>query len=122
MSYDIRLVDKVTRETLCADFEPPVGGVMMLGESRHGNPCKLNVTYNYADHFYKHMDKERGIRSIYGMTAKESIPVLEKAIAKLGDDVDPDYWKGTEGNAKVALKGLLTIARAADPNGVWTGD
>ena len=56
------------------------------------------------------------------MTAKDSIPLLKKAISKLGDDIDPDYWKSTEGNAKEALRGLLIIAEAADPEGVWTGD
>lgn len=48
--------------------------------------------------------------------------MLEDAISKLGDDVDPDYWKPTEGNTKEALNGLLIIAKASDPDGVWEGD
>ena len=65
---------------------------------------------------------EEGIRAIYGKTGAESIPMLEKAIAALGDDVDNnDYWHATEGNAKRALCGLLAFARMR-PDGVWEGD
>ena len=55
------------------------------------------------------------------MTGAESIPVLEKAIAPLGDDVDDDYWKSTEGNAKQALLQLVALAKMR-PDGVWNGD
>jgi hypothetical protein len=47
--------------------------------------------------------------------------VLDKAIAALGDDVDPDYWKATDGNAKRALTQLRALA-AMRPDGLWTGD
>lgn len=64
----------------------------------------------------------KGIRCIYGKTGAESIPMLEKAISALGDDVDDrDYWHGTEGNAKRALYGLLAFAKMR-PDGVWDGD
>lgn len=43
------------------------------------------------------------------------------AIAELHDDVDPDYWKATEGNAKRALLQLLAMARMR-PDGVWLVD
>lgn len=63
-----------------------------------------------------------GMRSIYGKTGAESIPMLEKAISALGDDVDDnDYWNATEGNAKRALCGLLAFAKIR-PDGVWDGD
>jgi hypothetical protein len=55
------------------------------------------------------------------MTGADSIPILEKAIAQLGDDVDEDYWEPTEGNAKRALSQLLALAKMR-PDGVWTGD
>lgn len=55
------------------------------------------------------------------MTGAESIPVLQKAIAALSDDVNPDYWEPTEGNAKRALCGLLAFAQLR-PDGVWEGD
>ena len=122
MSYSIYLVDKNTRETLTADFSSTSReGTYCLSDSPTRR-CEFNITYNYRPFFVKTIDKDEGIRKLYGMTAKESIPVLEKAISMLGDDVDADYWKATEGNAKEALKGLLTIAKAADPDGVWSGD
>lgn len=134
MSYDIELQDPVTKETL--HLESPHymrGGTYAVGGTTEAH---LNVTYNYATHFRKvfgdanaelsKFDKifgggETGIRRIYGMTGAESIPVLSTAISQLGDDVDPDYWKPTEGNAKRALVQLLALAQMR-PDGVWTGD
>jgi hypothetical protein len=55
------------------------------------------------------------------MTGAQSISVLEEAIKLLGNDTDPDYWKDTEGNAKVALCQLLSMAQMR-PDGVWDGD
>lgn len=55
------------------------------------------------------------------MTGAESIPVLERAIAVLGNDVSNDYWEPTEGNAKRALIYLLTMAQMR-PDGIWDGD
>lgn len=121
MSYSIRLVDRKTRDVLLTSFTPTREGTYCVTDSPT-RWCEFNITYNYSKFYYDKMDKEKGIRKIYGMTAKDSIPVLEATIARLGDDVDKDYWKATEGNAKSALRGLLSIAKAADPNGVWEGD
>ena len=118
MSYDISLVDSVTKETL--EVETPhllQGGTYAVGGTTE---AWLNVTYNYAKHFYR-VFGEKGIRTIYGMTGAESIPVIKNAMSQLKDDVDPDYWKSTEGNAKRALAGLLALAQLR-PDGVWEGD
>ena len=64
---------------------------------------------------------EDGIRTIYGKSGAESIPILEDAISKLGNDVDADYWKATEGNAKRPLMQLLAMAKMR-PDGIWEGD
>ena len=48
-------------------------------------------------------------------------PLLEGAAAQLGDDVDPDYWKATDGNAKRALVQLAALAKMR-PDAVWAGD
>ncbi len=80
----------------------------------------LNVTYNYAEH-YGRVIGDKGIRTIYGMSGAESITVLQAAAAKLGDEVDDDYWKPTEGNAKLPLLQLIAMARMR-PDGVWDGD
>lgn len=137
MSYDIYLVDPVTREVLHLDDPHQMkGGTYALGGTTEAH---LNVTYNYSRHFSKVFDElpelrekapdwerkaggpVRGIRTIYGLTGAESLPILDKAIAALGDDVDPDYWKATEGNAKRALLQLRALATMR-PDGLWSGD
>lgn len=118
MSYDIYLKDPVTRDVIEVDTPHQMaGGTYALGGTKE---LWLNVTYNYANHFYNTMG-EKGIRTIYGMSGAESIPILENAINQLGDDVDPDYWKSTEGNAKRALLQLLAMAKIR-PDGIWDGD
>jgi hypothetical protein len=117
MSYDIRLKNPITGDTLTLDEPHQMkGGTYAFGGT---DRAELNVTYNYAKHFVT--IGEKGIRSIYGMTGAESIPVLKRAIEVLKDDVNEDYWKATEGNAKAALLQLLALAQMR-PDGVWDGD
>lgn len=111
MSYDISLCDPVTHKPLKADSTHFIaGGMRAMGGTKE---LWLNVTYNYGQFYYRpEVFGEGGIRSIYGKTGAESIPMLEKAISALGDDVDDsDYWNATEGNAKRALYGLLAFAK-----------
>lgn len=118
MSYDIYLLDPVTKEVLESESPHQMKG----GTYAVGGTCEmwLNVTYNYGKFYYEVMDKEDGIKVIFGKTGAESIEILKSAIGKLGDDVDDDYWKATEGNAKKALCGLLAMAQMR-PDGVWDG-
>lgn len=119
MSYDIYLCDPVTSDVLlCSTPHNIAGGTYAVGGTQE---LWLNITYNYSRFYYRDdVFGEKGIRTIYGMTGAESIPVLQKAIAALGNDVDNDYWKPTEGNAKRALCGLLAFAQLR-PDGVWAG-
>lgn len=118
MSYDISLVDPVTRETLLVESPHHIrGGTYAIGGTTE---AWINITYNYG-RFYRQVFGPKGIRTIYGMTGAESIPVIKAAMDKLGDDVDPNYWEPTEGNAKRALAGLLALAQMR-PDGVWDGD
>ena len=117
MSYDISLRDKKGNTIELSKSHDLKGGTYDMGGT---NEAWLNVTYNYGVHYYR-VFGEKGIRTIYGMTGAESIPVIEKAIEELGDDIDNDYWKPTEGNAKAALKNLLELAKVA-PEGIWDGD
>lgn len=116
MSYDISLCDPVSGDVLEMEHEMRGGTYQMGGATE----AWLNVTYNYADHFYRVLG-DKGIRTIYGMTGAESVPVLADAIEKLCNETDPDYWKPTEGNAKRALCQLLAMARLR-PDGKWAGD
>lgn len=118
MSYDIELCDPVTREVIELDEPHQMrGGTYCVGGTTE---LHLNITYNYGEFYYQTMGNS-GIRTIYGLTGAESIPILEAAISKLGDDVDPDYWKPTEGNAKRPLYQLLAFAKMR-PDGIWDGD
>jgi len=134
MSYDIELVDPITKEVLQLDSPHQMkGGTYCVGGT---TDCRLNVTYNYGIHYKRifgdesielpQYDKmfgggQTGIRKIYGLSGVDSIPILEDAISKLGDDKHPDYWEPTEGNAKAALIQLLTLAKLR-PDGIWDGD
>lgn len=139
MSYDIYLKNPVTGDTLELDAPHHMrGGTYAVGGTTDAH---LNVTYNYAPQFFRvfePLDKPRatapdwmhkrgddsqvrGVRTIYGLTGAESLPVLDRAIAALGDDVDADYWKATDGNAKRALVQLRALA-AMRPDGLWAGD
>lgn len=118
MSYDIDLTCPVTGDVLSVDTAHHLtGGTYKVGENHY---LELNITYNYSKHFYRVMGED-GIRTIYGMTGAESIPLLQSAMDQLGNDVSDNYWDSTEGNAKVALSKLLAFAKMR-PDGVWTGD
>ena len=115
MSYDCNLVDPVTREVLHTTSKHEItGGTYCIGGT---TDLWLNVTYNYFGHFRRVMPPN-GLRGLEGMMAADSIPILERAITQLGDEVDDDYWEPTEGNAKKALYGLLALAKLR-PDGVW---
>lgn len=118
MSYDISLLDPVTKKTIQFDNEHRViGGTYALGGTTE---AWLNITYNYSE-FYYNVFGENGIRTIYDMTGAGSIPILKDAISKLGNDASNNYWDATEGNAKKALHGLLAFAQMR-PDGIWYGD
>ena len=118
MSYDISLCEPVGGNVIQFDAPHQIkGGTYAMGGTTE---AWLNVTYNYSKHFYDTMG-EKGIRTVYGKTGAEVIPILKQAIAKLGDDIDADYWKATEGNAKRALSGLLAMAEMR-PDGIFSGD
>lgn len=140
MSYDIDLLDPVTKETIELDAPHQIkGGIYAVGGSTEAS---LNITYNYADWYYRpgvfHDDKleSKGIRTIYGMTGAESIPVLKKAIETLENLLDDisgkerkecekqgatGYWIPTRKNAIKPLYQLLAFAQMR-PDGVWSGD
>jgi len=118
MSYDISLNDPVTKKVVQLDFKHELKGgtYAMYGTTE----AWLNITYNYSKFFYP-LFGEEGIRSLYGKTGAEAIPILEKVIAQLGDDTDPDYWKATEGNAKSSLLKLLALTKLR-PDAIVDGD
>lgn len=119
MSYDIYLNDPATGETLTLAALADIRG----GTYAHGGTLRawLNVTYNYSRHFADVLGPE-GIRSLYGRTAGETIPILQAAADQLSGEPDPDYWAATAGNAKAALLQLVQLAQLVPPDAVWEGD
>lgn len=122
MSYDIGLNDKNGERIF---FDEPLelwGGIVAVdpktGDLVGDKEAYLNVTYNYSQIFYLVFGSE-GIHVLEGLLGMESIPILDKAIAALGNDpVDEDYWKATLGNARKALEDLRELAKLA-PGGIW---
>lgn len=53
-----------------------------------------------------------------GLSGAESIPLLQAAIANLGDEISAKPWEPADGNIKKQLFGLLKKARVA-PHGRW---
>lgn len=140
MSYDISLRDPVTKETLCMGSPHQMkGGTYAIGGT---DEMWLNITYNYADWYYmdgvfgKEGDENKGIRTIYGLSGAESIPVLKHAIETL-ENSDKEiseeerkqheeqgatgYWMPTKENAIRPLYSLLAFAQMR-PDGIWEGD
>jgi len=118
MSYDIELVDPITKQVLELEENHHMkGGTYALGGTKSAS---INMTYNYAK-ILKSVLGEKGIRSLYDISGAESINILKKAISKLKDDVAPDYWTPTEGNVKSALVKVLALAQMR-PDGIWSGD
>ena len=88
MSYDIWLEDPVTRKTIEVE-EPHImaGGTYAVGGTKE---LWLNITYNYGSYYYEVFDD--GIRSIYGKTGVDSIPMLQRMI----DEIEGKYKKDGE--------------------------
>ena len=126
MSYDINLLDPITKEVIeINDAHFLRGGTYKVGGSKE---LTLNITYNYSKILNRVIQPKNtpseyktGIRSLYGITALEAVPILEAAISNLKDDVDEDYWKATEGNTKRALNNLLAMCKMR-PDAIVNGD
>jgi len=118
MSYDLKLKDPLTGETiLLAEDHHITGGTYALGGTKE---AWINITYNYGG-IFRQVLGENGIRTIYGMTGAEALPLLEKAIYQLKSDMTDNYWDATEGNAKKALLNVAALSALA-PQGIWSGD
>lgn len=118
MSYDIYLIDPETKKVLHSDRVHEIKGGTYASDGT--TELFLNITYNYSPFFYKTLG-EKGIRTIYGMTGRQSIPILQSAVDQLQNDNEGDYWKPTEGNARRALLDLIKLANMR-PDGIWEGD
>ncbi len=115
MSYDIYLRRKGKIVQVGNHQE---GGIVTAGGHK---AAWLNVTYNYSFFFTHFLDKEDGIRWLYGKPGSETIDRLAKAVEILGTCQEDDHWIPTPGNAGHALNVLLGWARQ-HPDAIWDGD
>jgi len=118
MSYDIQLLDRYGNPF---KLKTPLkeGGIYEIGGNRETN---LNITYNYSWYYYMFLDKNKGIRALYGKKAKNCKKILEKAIAPCENcKPNKDYWAETPGNCIIPLKIFLDWCNNF-PDGVFKGD
>lgn len=148
MGYDISLVRGKSKAKLNGKLnDVPLGGQFALGDPERQlleNDLNFYVTYNYAWYLYQTLDSKQGLRIIYGKKGKDAIKILEKALPKLDkmiakekktkkvlsetwgagndyDDNSTDYWAVSAKNAKMAVEGLIALAKLA-PYFTFTGD
>jgi hypothetical protein len=96
------------------------GSMLVFDENGAGSrSADMSITYNYSKIYYRDdILGPQGINGFNGKTAKETIPILKRAISNLKDDATDDYWEATEGNVKKALIPLLEFAEEF-PDGIW---
>jgi hypothetical protein len=115
MSYWVSLTCPCCEQHLSVEpFED--GGTYVLGGSTEAH---LNVTYNYSKHVHEALG--HSLRDLDGTIADRWIGQLELAVATLGTERDPDYWKSTPGNAGAMLARLLSWAKQ-HPKGIFNVD
>ena len=110
MGFSMRIVHRDGTDVVLPENHDIAGGTYAIGGTAS---AWLYVTYNYAPIFFRVIG-EGGIRSLHGMEIRKSTPILNRAIAALGDaEPDADYWKATDGNARKALVGLRRLSGLA---------
>lgn len=109
MSYDIEIINPKTGETLEANrFLNVRGTVQSLYASKE---LHLSITYNYREHFVKAFQSPSSIKCLNNKAVITTIDIITNAIERLDTDYYlEDYWKPTEGNARLALINLLILA------------
>ena len=149
MGYEIRLIRNGSNAKLreIKDSELPKAGQFALRDANASlseEDLELYVTYNYSWYFYNSIDKDKGIRVIYGLKAKDAIPLLVAALPKIDkfmdkerktkkvlsttwgvgeayDEADTDYWSVSARNAKMAVENIIALGKLA-PEFTFTGD
>ena len=104
MSFDISLLDVVTKEVLNLPFKHMMTGGTYRAEYDENtktfapmpiSEASLNVTYNYGSYYREAVDG--GIRALDGKTGLESIEMLQDMISKIEQKYHANgIWISTE--------------------------
>lgn len=148
MGYGIHMERGKSRAKINAKLgDIPKGGNYRMGDEDEAvteADLSFHITYNYAWYLYETIDKEKGVRAIYGMKGRDARKLLEAAIPKLnemieqetrtrkvlseswgkGKEYDPastNYWDANAKNAKKAVEGLIDLCLIA-PTFTFQGD
>ena len=104
MGYSLWLEDKKTGKVCQGKINYNLGSLTCPSGTRD---MEMNITYNYAPYYYEVEGfEEKGIRRIYGMTGRESLPfldILSVHILKKYRNREKRRWKKTIRQKKVAI-------------------
>ena len=105
MSYSLWLEDKKTG-LMCERKKPEVdlGNMLCIGGS---DLMEFHITYNYSYYYYEAEGfEEEGIRTIYGKTGEQSLPLLRNLSAQIMKkyfNASKNRWKQTIRQKQVAV-------------------
>lgn len=71
---------------------------------------QTNITYNLADMYYKCIDKELGLEKLNGLSSKEALPIVKRAIEDMIENKE-EYEKLNPSNGWGSYDGLLRDLR-----------
>ena len=67
---------------------------------------ETNITYNLADMYYKCIDKTLGLKKLNGLSSKEALPIVKRAIEDMIKNKE-EYEKLNPSNGWGSYDGLL---------------
>lgn len=71
---------------------------------------QTNITYNLSDMYYKCIDKELGLKKLNGLSSKEALPIVKRAIEDMIKNKE-EYEKLNPSNGWGSYDGLLRDLR-----------
>lgn len=71
---------------------------------------ETNITYNLSDMYYKCIDKKLGLKRLNGLSSKEALPILKRAIEDMIKNKE-EYEKLNPSNGWGSYDGLLRDLR-----------
>lgn len=71
---------------------------------------QTNITYDLADMYYKCIDKKLGLEKLNGLSSKEALPIVKRAIEDMIENKE-EYEKLNPSNGWGSYDGLLIDLR-----------